>query len=169
MNRDRSRRLDCSDRWAGSVGNGDGGRFLLRGEEQILQSIGAGLPLPELLNRICSALDCEIANVVSLISLLNEDTAGSAAMGENAKHFGLHMLCTIGIIAENQELLGTLEIYACEPWDLSSRELDLIKRAGRLAAIAIEIGKGTLEDENVMAAEMWPIRKQTPNSPEILN
>lgn len=169
MNRGRSRRHNCSDGWAGSAGNVDGGRSLLRGEEQILQSIGAGAPLPELLNRICSALDCEIANVVSLVSLLNEDAAGFAEMGENAKHFGLHTLCTIGIIAENQELLGALEIYACEPWDPSSRELDLIKRAGCLAAIAIEKGKGTLEDDNVIAAEMRPIRKRILNSPEILN
>jgi hypothetical protein len=43
--------------------------YLLSTEEQLLQSISIHGPLPEVLNRICSALDCQIGNVVSLISL----------------------------------------------------------------------------------------------------
>jgi hypothetical protein len=168
MDKDRSKRQDSSNGQHARPDN-DGVGFLLRGEEQILQSITAGAPLPELLNRICSALDCEIGNVVSLVSLLDKDAADFAVMAGNAKRFGLHMFCTIGVVAENHDLLGTLEMYACEPWRPSAQEMDLIERAGCLAAIAIEKGKGTLEDDNVMVAEMRLIRKRIQDSPEIAN
>ena len=44
-------------------------QYLLSAEEQLLQAISARAPLPELLDKICSALDCQIGNVVSMISL----------------------------------------------------------------------------------------------------
>jgi hypothetical protein len=169
MGEDRSRGHDCPNGSHWRLSNGDGVRFLLRGEEQILQSITAGAPLPELLNRICGALDCEIGNVVSLVSLLDEDAADFPAMAGSAKHFGLHMFCSIGVISENCELLGTLEMYACEPWSPSSQELEIIKRAGCLAAIAIERGNGPAEDDNGSIEEMRLIRKQMPDLPETLN
>jgi hypothetical protein len=37
-------------------------------EEHVLRSISARAPLPKVLNEICSVLDCQIGNVVSLIS-----------------------------------------------------------------------------------------------------
>jgi hypothetical protein len=141
----------------------------LRGEEEILQSIATGGPLPDLLNRICSALDCEIGNVVSLISLLDENAAEYAVMAGNAKHFGLHMFCSIGVIAENCTLLGTLEMYACKPWSPTLEQLDLIEHASCLAAIAIEREIGAVEEGEAEVLEMRPIRKRAPGPSENVN
>jgi hypothetical protein len=47
-------------------------QYLLKTEEQILQSISARGPISRILNDICNALDCEIGNTVSLISMPDE-------------------------------------------------------------------------------------------------
>jgi len=58
--------------------------YLLSAEEQLLQSISIRGPLPKVLNRICSALDCQIGNVVSLISLPTDDASELAEIAMNA-------------------------------------------------------------------------------------
>lgn len=112
--------------------------YLMTAEEEILNSISAGAPLAQLLNRICSALDCEIGNVVSLLSVPDDNAMNFAAVAENAKRFGLYTFCSLGVIAENGELLGILDMYSCEPDLPSAWQWKLVERAGYLAAIAIE-------------------------------
>jgi len=87
-------------------------QYLLGAEEQLLQSISARAPLPEVLNGICSALDRQIGNVVSLISLPGDDASELAAIAMNAALFGLHTFCSAGLVAENDEVLGSLECTA---------------------------------------------------------
>jgi hypothetical protein len=113
-------------------------QYLLSAEEQLLQSISARAPLPELLNRICSALDCDLSNMVSLISLRDGDATDLADVAREAKHFGLYAFCSASVIGENEELLGSLEMYCCVPHRPSFCELKLIERAACLAAIAIK-------------------------------
>jgi hypothetical protein len=127
------------------------------------------MPLQQLLNRICSALDCEIGNVVSLVSLLDEDVAEFEVAAKNAKHLGLHMFCSVGVIAENGELLGILEMYSCKPWGPSPQDLELIERAACLAAVAIERGNGAWEADESAIAEMLLIRRRVLDSSETLN
>ncbi|HTF24456.1 MAG TPA: hypothetical protein VK937_11150, partial [Candidatus Limnocylindria bacterium] len=43
-------------------------QYLLRAEEQLLQSIPARTPLLEVLDRICNDINSQIGNMVSLIS-----------------------------------------------------------------------------------------------------
>src|SRR5256885_13660851 len=61
-----------------------------------------------------------------------------AAIARIAALFGLHAFCSSGVVAENDELLGTLEMYSCVQRRPSAREFQLIKRATSLAAIAIK-------------------------------
>jgi len=110
-------------------------------EKQLLQSISDGRPLPEVLNRICSALDCQIGNVVSLISLPADDANDLAAIAMNAALFGLYTFCSEGVAAENGKLLGSLEMYCCVPRSPSAGEFQLIERAKCLAAMAIKTFK----------------------------
>jgi hypothetical protein len=112
--------------------------YLFNAEEQVLQSISARAPLPKVLNEICSALDCQIGKVVSFISLPGDDASDLAAIAVNAAHFGLYTFCSEGVVAENDELLGSLEMYCCVPRRPSAREFQLIERATCLAAIAIK-------------------------------
>lgn len=113
-------------------------QYLLSAEEQILQSISAWAPLPELLDKICSALDCDLGNVVSLVSLSDGGVTDLAEVARDAKHFGLHAFCSAPVIGENEEPLGSLETYCCVPRRPSFRDLQLIERAACLAAIAIK-------------------------------
>jgi len=112
-------------------------QYLMRAEEQLLQSIPARTPLLEILDRICSAINSQIGNMVSLISLPGDDVTDHAAIARIAALFGLHAFCSSGVVAENDELLGSLEMYSCVQRRPSAREFQLIKHATCLAAIAI--------------------------------
>jgi hypothetical protein len=113
-------------------------QYLLRAEEHLLQSISSHAALPKVLNEICSALDFQIGNVVSLITLPGDDPSDLAAIAMNAAHFGLHTFCSEGVAAENDELLGFLEMYCSVPRNPTAEEVQLIERAKCLAAIAIK-------------------------------
>ena len=112
-------------------------QYLMKAEEQLLQSIPARTPLLEILDRICSAINSQIGNMVSLISLPGDDVTDHAAITRIAALFGLHAFCSSGVVAENDELLGSLEMYSCVQRRPSAREFQLIKHATCLAAIAI--------------------------------
>jgi hypothetical protein len=112
-------------------------QFLLRSEEEIIRSISARAPLPDLLDRICSALDLQIGSVISLISPLGDDASELDTITANASLFGLHAFCSDRVFARNAELLGSLQMYCCVPRDPSVSEIPLIERAKCLAAIAI--------------------------------
>jgi len=113
--------------------------YLLSAEEQLLQSISIRGPLPEVLNRICSALDCQIGNVVSLISLPTDDASELAEIAMNATLFGLHTFCSTSVVAENDELLRRSP---------SASEVQLIERAKCLTAIAIKLNKAADDQGN---------------------
>jgi GAF domain-containing protein len=117
---------------------GDKAGYLLSAEDQLLQSISDRATLPEVLNRICGALDSQIGNVVSLVSLLGDDASKLATIAINAALFGLHTFWSEGVVAENDEPLGSLEMYCCVQRRPSREEFRLIERAKCLAAIAIK-------------------------------
>lgn len=115
--------------------------YLLNTEEQILQQISSRAPVPGVLNGICIALDCQIGNVVSLISLPEDGTGEVGSVATNAALFGLFTFCSEGIVTENDELLGTLEMYCSVRRSPSAAEFQLIERAKCLAAIALKFDK----------------------------
>src|SRR5579863_2949464 len=113
-------------------------QYLLEAEEQILRSIAVRAPVPRILNEICTALDCQIGNMVSLISLPEDDVVDTAEIARNAALFGLHIFFSGGIFGASGAEIGSLEMYCCTKRDPFYHELQLIERAGCLAAIAIE-------------------------------
>lgn len=112
---------------------------LLSAEEQFLQSISARALLPDVLNGICSALDCQIGNVISLIALPGGDASDVARIAKNAERFGLHTFYSESVIGENNETLGSLEMYSSVSRRPYASELQLIERAKIVAAIAIKL------------------------------
>jgi hypothetical protein len=112
--------------------------YLLEAEEQILRSIAARAAVPEILNEICSALDRQIGNMVSLISAPEDDVTNTAEIARNAMLFGLHIFSSTGIFGECGEELGSLQLYSCSVRDPSAHEVKLIARAACLAAIVME-------------------------------
>src|ERR1700747_3353142 len=138
MNEYHARSRDGSQILRRRSGSDDTIQYSLRGEEQLLQSISARAPLSEVLGRICTAIDSQIGNMVSLISLPGDDVTDHAAIARIAALFGLHAFCSSGVVAENDEVLGSLEMFCCVPRSPSPREFQLIERATCLAAIAIK-------------------------------
>ena len=144
-------------------------QYLLTTEEQLLQSISTGAPLPRILNGICSALDCQIGDVVSLISLPGDDASELAAIAMNAALFGLYTFSSEGVVAENNELLGSLEIYCIVPRSPSASEFQLIERAKCLAAIAINLDNEAGHRGNCAMARNRPVRGPVLEWPLSLN
>jgi hypothetical protein len=144
-------------------------QYLLSAEEQLLQSISTGAPLPEVLNGICSALDCQIGNVVSLISLPGDDASDLAEIAMNAALFGLYTFCSEGVVAENNELLGSLEMYCSVPRSPSTSEFQLIERAKCLAAIAIKLDQEADHQGNCGMRGNRPVRGRVLEWPVSMN
>ena len=117
--------------------SGDSAQYVLKAERQILQLISARAPVAKILNEICYSLDCQIGNMVSVVSLQDGDYVGTAEVAENAALFGLHVFFSTGIAADSGENLGTLEMYSIVSRKPTAQELPLIARALCLAAIAI--------------------------------
>jgi hypothetical protein len=169
MHEYRSRRPERPQERQPHPNSGEGIQFLLSGEERILQSISASAPLPEVLNGICSALDSHIGNVVSLICLREDDAADLTAMARNPKNFGLYTFCSAGVFAENDELLGSLEMYCCVPRSPSLEEIHLIERAACLAAIAIIRYMERGDDGKCGIDGHQPPQGYVPNWPDSMN
>jgi len=135
-------------------------QHLLRAEGQLLQSISSNASLPKVLNEICSALDFEIGNVVSLVTLPGDDPSELAAIAMNAAHFGLHTFCSEGITAENDELVGFLEMYCSVPRYATDEDVQLIERAKCLAAIAIKLHNEASHQDNGGGRRNQGVRKR---------
>jgi hypothetical protein len=115
--------------------------YLSGDEEQLLQCISSRAPLPEVLNGICSALDCQIGNVVSFIAMPTDDASDVAAIAMNAAQFGLHIFYSESIVAGDGEQLGTFEMYSSGPRSPSEEECRLIERAKGLVVLAIKVDR----------------------------
>jgi hypothetical protein len=141
-------------------------QYFLRAEEQLFQQISSRAPLAGVLNGICIALDCQIGNLVSLISLPGDDANELGAIAANAALFGLYTFCSESIVSDNDEILGSLEMYCSERRSPSADELQLIERAKCLAAIAIkrqkdadQQGNQGMRGELSLRAVGWPDSK----------
>jgi hypothetical protein len=144
-------------------------QYLLSAEEQLLQSISARAPLAQVLNKICSVLDCDIGNVVSLVSFPEDSATDLGAIAANAMHFGLYSFCSAGLLAENDELLGSLEMYCCVPRSPSLEEVQLIQRAACLAAIAIQRDAEMHGNDNSSFHGRRSMRRHGPEPPAFIN
>jgi hypothetical protein len=113
--------------------------YLMREEEYILQSVTMRAPLEVVLNGICSALDCQIGNVVSFFSLPWDKECELSEIAMKAASFGLSNFCTQLVFSESREQLGYLEMYGYDRRSPSAREFQLIERATCLAAVAIQL------------------------------
>src|SRR5260370_11968226 len=112
-------------------------QYTSRLEERVLQSISSGAPLPRVLNEICRVLDCQIGNVVSLLSFPGDDAGDLEAIARNAALFGLYTFCSEGVCGESDELLRFLELYSGVARRPNPSEFQVLERAICLPGIAI--------------------------------
>jgi hypothetical protein len=131
-------------------------RYLLRAERQPLEVRG-------ILDGVCNALDCQIGNVISFISLQGNDANELSAIAMTAELFGLYIFYSEDLVAENAVTLGSLEMYCCAPRTPSAGEIQMIERAACLAAIAIqfdtEAGKYEIGENRPVRGRVieWPV------------
>jgi hypothetical protein len=111
---------------------------LLTGEGQLLELISEGAPLPQVLDKVCSALDVQVGNVVSFVLFPDDQEHALHFIAETAASFGLSFFNCTAILSPSGEFLGTLEIYCCDSRRPNSTQSELIDRAARLAALAIQ-------------------------------
>jgi hypothetical protein len=144
-------------------------QYLLKAEEQILQSISARAPISKILNDICHALDCEIGNMVSLISMPDDNAISGAEVSYGVGLFGLYSFFSAVIGAESGELFGSLEMYGCVSRKPSPRERQLIERAVCLAAAAIKRHQETIDGGNCRMRVVRSVRGYVPETPSSMN
>jgi hypothetical protein len=159
-------------KWQISVPPGysaDSIQYLLKGEEQIFQSISARAPISKILDDICNTLDSQIGNTVSLISVPDNNVMSAAEVSSSAALFGLHIFVSVAIGSESVEELGSLEMYCCVSRNPSPRELQLIERAVCLAAVAIKRYRETGDGGNCRMHGVRSVRGPVPEPPTSMN
>jgi GAF domain-containing protein len=109
----------------------------LQGENDILELISVGAPLPVVLNSLCTAIDLQIGNVVSVVLMPDDAEHNLQAIVEGARQFGLHVFWSASIPLLDEQILGSFEMYCCVPRMPSPFELRLIQRVTELAGLAI--------------------------------
>ncbi|HKN75153.1 MAG TPA: hypothetical protein VJW94_08245 [Candidatus Acidoferrum sp.] len=125
----------------------------LLGEENILDLISTGAPLPEVLNNLCTAIDLQIGNIVSVMLLPDDRDRDFRTIAHGALQFGLHLYWSADIPLWDEDVLGSFEMYCCVPRTPTAFELKLIERATHLAALAIRQYHG--EEDVHRACSKW--------------
>ena len=108
-------------------------------EGHLLELISTGAALPDVLDTICTALDVQMGNAMSLVLFLDDDEHFTHATAQNAAECGLSLFSCTAILSPSDELLGTFEIYSCCPRGPTRNENMLIERATYLATLAIQL------------------------------
>jgi len=116
----------------------DNMQTLFAGEGQLLELIVEGAPLQEVMDKLCTALDVQVGNVVSLILFPEDQEHTLHTVAQRAAKFGLSPFSCTAILSPSEEFFGTLEIYCCFRRKPDLSESKLIERAAHLAALAIQ-------------------------------
>jgi GAF domain-containing protein len=130
-------------------------RMALQGEKNILNLISRGAPLPEVLNNLCTAIDLQIGNIVSVVLLPDDTERNFQTIALGALQFGLRLYWSADIPFRDQGVLGSFEMYCCVPRTPTAFELKLIQRATYLAALAIRRHHGDDDEDHGTACKEW--------------
>jgi hypothetical protein len=126
----------------------DNVQTLLAVKGQLVELISEGEPFPQVLDKICTALDVQLGNVVSLVLLPDDGEHTLHKIAHSAAKFGLTLFGCVAILSPSEVCLGTLETYCCFPRKPTLGESELVERAVRLAALAIQHYNENLDTES---------------------
>ena len=141
----------------------------LMGERQILELISLGAPLASILNKLCTAIDFQLGNVISLVLLPDSDENHLCSVSRSARQVGLHLFSSTDIFSRDMVFLGTLEIYGCDPRRPAQSESQLIELAVHLAAIALQCQKAEGNCERLSTRSRDKFDGALPDRPPYLN
>jgi hypothetical protein len=118
--------------------SGDEVEYLLRAEHHVLQSISGRAPIADVIHKICQALDSQLGNMFSVISLPSDDPAAVSAIAKSATLFRLYKFVSASVVGDGDQPLASLEMYCTLDRRPHLSEVQLIERATCLAAVAIQ-------------------------------
>ena len=72
----------------------------------MLELISTGAVLPDVLDKICTALDVQIGNAMSLVLFLDDDEHFTHTMAQNAAKCGLSLFSCTAILSPSDELVS---------------------------------------------------------------
>jgi hypothetical protein len=131
--------------------------------------ISLGAPAKVILNTLCTMINLEIGDVVSVISLPAERGSTFGPKRPTAMQIGLDGFPSTDIFSRNKTLLGILEIYTCDPRLPTSHEKQLIERGVRLALIALQRHQGTEELESSSRNSRSEMDAEAIQKPPLIN
>jgi hypothetical protein len=118
------------------------------GEGHVLELISTGAALPDVLDKICTALDVQMGNVASLVLSLDDDEHFTHTIAQYAAEYGLSVFSCTAILSPSDELVGIFEVYSYFRRSPTLNENMLIERATYLAALAIQLYERAPDSES---------------------
>jgi hypothetical protein len=134
-------------------------------ESHVLELISTGAALPDVLDKICTALDVQMGNVASLVLFMDDAEHFTHTMAQYAAKCGLSLFSCTAILSPSDELLGTFEIYSCFPRGPTRNENMLIERATYLAALAIQLYDHAPDSESPSLPWRRTLGRSSPEEP----
>ena len=114
-------------------------QILQFGEGHVRELISTGAALPDVLAKICTALDVQMGSVASLVLSLDDDEHFTHTIAQYAAECGLSVFSCTAILSPSDEPVGIFEVYSCFRRGPTLNENMLIERATCLAALAIQL------------------------------
>jgi hypothetical protein len=108
-------------------------------EKHVLELISEGAPLPRVLDELCTAVNMQLAGVVSAVVLSADNAEHPSLIAESAARFGLRVFQSEPILSAAGQVLGTFELSCCGLRTPDRSERHVVERAASLAAVAIEL------------------------------
>jgi hypothetical protein len=139
----------------------------LHGEGSILELISMGACLPDILNKLCAAIDFQIGNVVSVIWLGDNKEHDLSTVTCRAQRYGLHVFWLASIPLQDEDILGYFEMYCSVSRTPTQSELQLIQRVTHLAALAIQRHKGEVDFVSTDRERKNPLRSRSPEGSQL--
>jgi hypothetical protein len=134
-------------------------------EGHVLELICAGAALPDVLDKICTALDVQMGNVVSVVLFLDDDEHFTHTIAQYGAECGLSVFSCTAILSQSDELLGTFEIYSWLRRSPTGNETMLIERATSLAALAIQLYDHAPDSESPHSAWRRTLGRRSREAP----
>lgn len=138
-------------------------------ERQILEMIVLGAPLPIILNKLCTVIDLEIGNSVSVVSLSDERESHFGPKAQMAMQVGLELFSSTEIFSRTKTVMGILEIYVCDSRLPTPQENQLIERVARLVVIGLQRDKDAEELERSSRNSLREMDADATEKPPLIN
>jgi len=133
--------------------------------EGLLYLLPNTVPLPEVLNNLCAAVDRQVGNVVSLVLFPDGKKHTLRAIGEDVARYGLFVFSCAAILSPDGKVRATFETYSCIPRSPTPEESALVEQAAHLAAIAFLHHSHELDFESLDPLPNSALAGYSPNEP----